>query len=379
MKKSSIWGIVLLIIVVIIVVVSTNTGSKSETMSNEPIRIGFIGPLTGGAAPYGEPAANAVKLAVSEINKAGGVNGRTIEVTYEDGKCSGTDASTAAQKLVSIDKVTYIIGAGCSGESFSIIPIITSAKVTTISPISSAPKLSGASPYFLRNNPNDNLFGPLLADYLAKQGLKKVAILAEQTDYGQQIKTVFAAELVKNGQTLVASQDYTSDSTDFRSLLSKIKDAKPDVVFIAAQNGANFIRATQQARALNLNAPIANVYLGTDPAIASSTTVLEGTIFADLPGLSTEKGKQFLASYQQTYKSTPSYPFYAGAAYDDAYLFAQAIKIVGDDSTKVAQYLHSMPAYTGSIGTYSFDQNGDITGYQPLFQKIEKGKLVDLQ
>ena len=372
--SKTVWWIVGLVIVVIIIVVVSRGGSNNSG----PIKIGFIGPLTGGAAPYGEPSANAVKIAVGEINAAGGVNSRPLQVIYEDGKCSGPDAAGAAQKLVNIDKVKYLIGGGCSGESFSVVPIITAAKVLAISPISSAPKLSGSSPYFIRNNPNDNLFGPSLADFLASSSYKTVATISEQTDYAQGIKTVFLAELQKDGLASADVEDFTSDTTDFRTILSKVRDSKPDVLFINAKSGANFIHIAQQARQLGIKAQLANVYLGTDPLIASSTDLLNGAVFADLPGLSTEKGKQFMASYQSAYGSLPPYPFYAGAAYDDVYLITDGIKSVGDDPTKVMSYLHSLPNYTGAIGTYSFDQNGDISGYKPLFQKIVDGKLVNL-
>src|SRR5438309_1367757 len=94
-----------------------------QVANNEPIKIGFIGPLTGDGAVYGEPYRNMVVMAVEEINKAGGVDGKSIEVVYEDGKCNGKDGANAAQKLVNVDKVQVIIGGVCSSETLAAVPV----------------------------------------------------------------------------------------------------------------------------------------------------------------------------------------------------------------------------------------------------------------
>ncbi|MDP6562065.1 MAG: ABC transporter substrate-binding protein, partial [Candidatus Peribacteraceae bacterium] len=91
-----------------------------------PIKIGYIGPLTGEAASYGVDTLNGTELAVAEINAAGGINGRLIELITEDGRCTGTDAASAAQKLVNVDKVVAIIGGQCSGETLAAAPIVES-------------------------------------------------------------------------------------------------------------------------------------------------------------------------------------------------------------------------------------------------------------
>ncbi len=353
------------------------SSSSSNTALTGPIKIGFIGPLTGDAAAYGEPTQNAVKLAVDELNKAGGVSGRQLEVIYEDGKCTGQDAASAAQKLVNVDHVKYIIGGMCSGETFSIIPIASPAKVFVISPVSSAPKLSGSSPYFLRNNPSDNQPATALADYLAKS-YKKIAIISENTDYAQGLRTVFNAEVQKDGVAIVSDESYDSNTTDFRSLLTKVKGANPDAIFIDSQTSANLLRIAQQTHQLNISTQLASAVFN-DPATVGAGAVVNGLVLADPPGLSMEgRGPAFLTSYQTAYGSPPTYQFYAGAAYDDVYLIAQAITNVGDDSTKVVQYLHQLSSFTGAIGTYHFDQDGDFVGINSILQQIQNGKVVNL-
>ena len=343
-----------------------------------PIKIGFIGPLSGDAAAYGEPIKNGIELAVNEINGKGGVDGRQIQMIYEDGKCSGKDSASAAQKLVNIDKVKYIIGGVCSGEAFGFSPITIEAKVFTIMPGASAPKLSGVSPYLMRNNPNDNLVGVALADFIAKSH-KSVFTISEQTDFAQGIESVFLAQVQKNKLTNSGTQSYDSKTTDFRSLLLKVKDANPDVVFINAQTGANVLRIAQQARQIGIKSQFVGTAFGPDPAVQAGGSAVEGMVFADAPGLASEgAGKDLFTKYKATYGKDPAFAFYVGAAYDGVYLISKAVSSVGDDSNSVQKYMHSISNYRGTIGTYSFDNNGDIVGIIPIFEKIVSGKLVGI-
>lgn len=373
MDKKVIWGIV----VVVIVVIGGWFLLKGAPAQGNTIKIGFIGPLTGDAAVYGVPVQNGVMLAVNEINKNGGIDGKQIQMIYEDGKCTGQDAASAAQKLVNIDQVKYIVGGVCSAEAFGFEPITSAAQVFAIMPGASAPKLAGLSPYLMRNNPNDNITGAAIADYMAKQ-YKNPAVISEKTDYAQGIKTVFLAQAQKDGLNVVSTQDYDTGTTDFRSLLASVKAANPDVIWINAQTSANLILIGTQARQLGIKAPFMTAPFN-DQSIIAAGAAMNGLVTATPPGLaSAGKGAAFTAAYTTAYGAAPQYAFYAGAAYDDVYLIAQAITAVGDDTTKVEQYLHSLPSYTGTIGTYSFDQNGDVVGINPVFQKLENGQFVTL-
>src|SRR3989338_6431973 len=109
-----------------------------------PIKIGFIGPLTGDIAGIGADMLNGVQVAVDEVNADGGINGRQIELIAEDGRCNGADAASAAQKLVNVDNVFAIVGAGCSSETLAAAPIVNDGKVVMISPVSSSPEVSAA-------------------------------------------------------------------------------------------------------------------------------------------------------------------------------------------------------------------------------------------
>ncbi len=379
MESSKSGGVKVVIWVVIALLVVFGIYSvlkKSTPTETGPIKIGFIGPLSGDAASVGEPIKNGAELAVKEINANGGVNGRQIEMIYEDGACNGKNAASVAQKLVNIDKVKYIVGGICSPEAFGFYPIAVAAKVFTLMPGASAPKLSGVSPFVMRNNPNDNLVGVALADFLVKS-YKNVYTITEQTEFAQGIEAVFLAQMQKNNLTNSGQQGFDSKTTDFRSILLKVKEANPDVVFINVQTPPSLLRIAQQARQLGIKSQFVSTSFGPDPAVQSGGSAVEGMIFADAPGLASEgKGKDLINKYKVAYGKDPSYAFYVGAAYDAVYLVSKAISSVGDDTNKVQEYMHKVSNYVGTIGTYSFDKNGDIMGIIPIFEKIVGGKLV---
>lgn len=347
----------------------------STSVETGVLKIGFVAPLTGDAAAFGEEEQKGVQLAIAEINSSGGIAGRQVEALYEDGKCSGQDAVSAAEKLVNIDKVHYIIGGACSGEAIAMVPVATAAQVLVISPSASAPKLSGISEYFVRNYPSDSAPGTDLAAHVRKQ-YANVAVLSENTEYAQGLRDVFVNKTRELGGNVVVNETFPENTTDFRTMLLKVKAARPDVVFINPQNGSGIARIATQARQLGITADFVGINY-TGPDVLSAGKAVEGMVFAVAPGIASEgKGAKLIENYISTYGSDPAYPYVLGAAYDDVYLLKLAIEKRGDDATKVAQYLRSMPAFTGAIGTYSFDGNGDVVGIQMLFQKIQNGQLV---
>lgn len=371
-------GIIIVIVLILIVwAISALVGNNGEQSSDEPIKIGFIGPLTGDAAAYGEAARNGVAIAVDEINSAGGINGQQVEVIYEDGKCSGKDAASAAQKLVSIDQVKVIVGGTCSGETFGAAPVTLPAKVILFSSVSSAPKVGDLGRYVFRNHPNDNLAGDQLARYISSH-YKKVAIISEQTDYAQGLRTAFTEALKAGTATLVFDESYVSSTKDFRSMISKLKDSGAEALFIDAQVGSNAAQIAKQARDLGVGAQLFTAYL-TGPEFVKANPAVEGTIIIDVPGLSSgAKGEALLDAYSAKYKSEPNYKFFVGTSYDATHIVADAIEAEGLDTDKIADYLHSLKDYTGSIGTYSLDsEKAEVIGLGLVFRQVKNGEAID--
>ncbi len=379
MNKSTKW-IIGIIVVVIIVAVSYFVSKSPSKVSAEPIKIGFIGPLTGDAASYGEPIKNSVALAVEEINTMGGINGRKIQMIYEDGKCTGKDAVNAVQKLINIDKVKIIIGGVCSGETLSILPITDPAKVLVISPSASSPDLTGASKFFFRNNPSDADGGKTLAKLVIKK-YRKAAIISESTDYAQALGKVFVNSFIAAGGEVVANESFAPQTKDFRSILAKIKVANPEAIIINTQTEIAAGIIVNQVKELGITTQLygTNMLAGTS-AIEIAGANAEGILLVDTPGLSDDNPKavKFLSNYKAKYGKT-TFEFYLGAAYDDVYILAQAISEVGTDTEKLRDYLSKIKNYSGVIGTYHFDDKGDLAGIEDAIKQIKDGKAVEVK
>ena len=203
------------------------------------IAIGAILPLTGDGAFYGESIQRALDLATEEINKSGGINGRKINIIYEDSKASPMEGVNAFNKLVQIDKVQVVIGGAISSVTLAIAPIANKEKIVFMSPLSSAPEITNAGDFIFRNVPSD-LYGGKVAAYFAikYQGWKSAAILYVSNDFGTSLANVFSNEVERLGGKIVDKESYVPASTDFRAQLVIINSEKPDVIFVASYREA---------------------------------------------------------------------------------------------------------------------------------------------
>lgn len=356
----------------------SSMGGKQTSNDTGVVKIGAVLPLTGDAAVYGEPLNKVLQIAVGEINANGGINGRQVQLLVEDGKCNGQDAASAAQKLINVDGVKVIIGGFCSSESLAMVPIAAAAKVALISPGSSSPKLTNASPYFVRNYPSDSAQGAVLANIaFTDKGWKKVAFIQEQTDYAQGVQSAFSAEFTKLGGT-VTNEQFPTETADFRSLVSKVKSGNPDAVFLSVQTPAVAARILTQIKQLGWKPKLmaADVVPGDPETVSKYKDILEGTLTAEFGTDATNpKFAAMIASYKTKYGEEPPYQGYAQTVYDSAYLVQGAIVAVGYDGTKVANWLHTVKDWQGASGLVTIGANGDpVTGHRP--EVISGGKVM---
>lgn len=375
MKRAILWIVVLIVVVGVIAAIANNN-KKPAAVETGPIKVGFIGPLSGGGAPYGDATKGGVQFAVDKLNANGGIHGRQIQVIYEDGKCNGKDAATAASKLVNIDNVKYIIGMPCSGEVLSVAPISEPKKVVLLVQ-GSSPDITNAGKYIFRVFPSDLISSQTVADHAIAKGKKTAAAIVENTEYSVALDKAFEPYYEKLGGKITDSETYDSNTTDFRSILSKIKTSNPQMLLIDAQVGSNAARIAKQARDLGIQAQFYTLYFSGDDFVKSSDAV-NGTYIVDVPILNATdpKTQGFITDYKKGYSSDPAYLFFTGGSYDETNILAQALAQVGDDTDAVSQYLYKLPSYTGTIGTYHFDQNGDVVGVPLRMLQVVNGKTV---
>lgn len=223
--KKIITGVI--VIILIIVGVSYFGKNSKQSAVKEPIKIGFVGPLSGEGASFGETEKNATELALQDINAD--PKSPKFEVVYEDGKCNGKDATSAIQKLISIDNVKIILGGTCSSETLAMAPIAEQNKVLMLSAFSSNPAITNAGDYIFRNSPKDTDVAYLDADTIAKL-YKKVALISENTDYSQGVREVMKKVFTEKGIIVVADELYSntgSQIVDFRSLYDQNRIDRP--------------------------------------------------------------------------------------------------------------------------------------------------------
>lgn len=341
------------------------TEKKSEVPGkNGTYKIGAVFPLTGDGAAYGEPARDITRLAIDEINKEGGVNGMKLEVIYEDGKCNGKDASSALQKLISIDKVQAVFAGACSSEALAMVPIGTQNKVVLFSPAASSPDLTGASKFFFRDYPSDASQGKVLAAEALKRGWKKIAFMQEKKDYPLGIYKAFSAEFEKGGGVLI-KEEFASDSTDFRSQLKKLQVQNPDALFIDSQTSATGGRVLKQLKESKWKPQLflSDAFGGDVELMKANAPFLEGALAAEF-GIdeNNQKFQHLLTIYKDAYKKDVPYKSYAQTEYDAPYILRDGIKAVGYNGEKLAEWSRTITDWEGASGKVTIEPSGDRAG-----------------
>ncbi|MCG2694680.1 ABC transporter substrate-binding protein [Candidatus Parcubacteria bacterium] len=376
--NNTIKWIIGIIIVVAIVWFGFLNKSEPKQISNEPIKIGMIAPLTGDAASYGEPMRNVVQIAVDEINGAGGINGRNIELIAEDGKCVGADSVSAMNKLVNIDKVQVVIGGFCSGESLSAEPIATLNKVLLISGGSSSPDLTNKSFYFVRDYPSDATQGEVLAKNANGRNMKTIAFIQEQTDYSIGLFNSFSDNF--NGK--IIKEEFPSSTSDFRTQITKLKASNPDALFIDVQTPAAGEKIIRQLKELGWNVSlfVSDVVIAYSPIIEGQKDILEGAVGAEFSvNLENSKFQHLLETYKKKFNvdDMPIYS-YAQTMYDTVYLLKEGIEKVGYNGDKLAKWIRTIENWEGASGLITIKPDGDREGGHVL-KIVKDGKAVVLE
>jgi len=373
-------GIIGVFVVVLLIVLAVLPGekapaktAKTSQRSTQPITIGFIGPLTGDAASIGQMAQQSVGLAVEEVNKEGGINGRPLQVIYEDGQCNANSAANAAQKLVTLDNVPVIIGGLCSSETLAAAPI-AEGKTVLLSPCSSNPDITNAGDYVFRAYPSDSFQGKFAAEYAFENFGHKAAILYCNSDWCVGLKDVFGERFRELGGEVVAVEAFEQSSRDLRTQLLKVKTANPDSVYMPSYTEATII-GLKQAKELGMTMHFlggdawddAKIYEGAGNAAEGIRFVVPKVTWpADF--------KQKMVA--KTGKTDT--PVCVPQAYDDVKMLANAMRKVGPDAAKVKDQLYTVQGYEGVSGTISFDENGDLKEATYVVKEVRDGKAEDM-
>jgi branched-chain amino acid transport system substrate-binding protein len=332
-------------------------GSKDGDMIN----IGGLAPLTGDVSLYGINVNNGVKIAVEEINAAGGVLGKQINYIVYDEKGDATEAVNAYNKLVNNDKIVALIGDVTSTPTLAVAQQAVLDNMPMITASGTAADITAVGPNVFRACFIDPFQGELMASYAANRlGAKKAAILYDtSSDYSVGLKDSFVAEAGRIGLEIVANEGYASGDIDFKTQLTKIVSAGADVLFLPEYYEAVALIAPQ-AREVGF----AGALLGADgwdsvveSIDAGNLYSIEGSYFCAHASLKStdEAFVAFVEKYQKKYGQMPN--MFAALGYDAAMIMFDAIERAGStDSAAIIEALKAID-YTGITGHVTFDEN----------------------
>lgn len=352
--------------------------------SKEPIKIGAILSITGPASFIGEPEKNTILMLAEQINKAGGIQGRPIEVIIEDSKSEETQAVLAAKKLIEKDKVVAIIGPSTTGESMAVIPIVTQAKIPMISLAAGTGITEPVSEryWIFKTAQYDRSAVEAIYKHMQKKGIKKVGILTIATGFGDQGRKALLELAPKFGITIVADERYKPKDSDMTVQLMKAKNAGAEAI-INWSVGPEQVIVVKNWHALKLGIPLYQSHgWGSKKNIQLAGPAAEGVI-APLGRIvvwdklsDKHPQKKILKNYEEAYiakfKTEPG--TFGGHAYDAFMMVVEALKKVGPDPAKIRNYMENniknWPGVSGIFNMSPKDHCGlDSTSFEMVVVK----------
>ena len=340
---------------------------------DDPFRIGVMESLTGPGETYGTVASQAKQMAVDEINAAGGVDGRTLELVVEDSKCGAQDAIAAYKKLTQVEGLKIILGTSCSGAMLGVAPLAEADGTILFSGLASNPDIAKAGDYIFRTQISDIQVGIATGNTLWADGIRTLATITESTDYAEGVRRTSVAQFEEHGGKVVAAERYLPEVTDFRSQLTKLIAASPDALHLAPQSEFSAGTIVKQARELGFEGPIyaETVSVGTTALqIAGDAATGMKAITADLDP-DNEKAQEVLANFRARYNYV-TLPWHLGSAYDDVYIAAECLKQTKDDQNAdgFRDCMYDI-TWSGAIGDdYSFDSDGEVVGLSRVVVEV---------
>jgi branched-chain amino acid transport system substrate-binding protein len=368
-------------------------GVTTLSFAADPIKIGVDGPFTGGSSSMGVSMRDGVRLAIDEINKSGGVLGRPLLGVERDDEAKNERGVQIAQELVNKEKVTAVVGYINTGVALASQRFFQEAKIPVLNNVATGSIITHqfdkeADNYVFRNSAHDSIQAPMIVEEaIARRRFKKVAILADSTNYGQLGREDLEKALKAKGITPVAVEKFNIKDVDMTAQLLKAKEAGAEAV-LTYGIGPELAQIANGMTKLGWKVPLVgswtlsmanyidNAGPGGEGARMPQTFIQEPT---------TPKRQAFIISYLKTFNpknARMDSPVSAAQGYDSVYLLAAAIKQAGStEGPKVKAALEDLKApIEGVVTTYnkpfSKTDHDAITANIPVFGEVKGGKVV---
>jgi branched-chain amino acid transport system substrate-binding protein len=323
------------------------------------IRVGVSGSFTGATAFYGQEAKNGAELAIAQLNKENGQY--KFEMVVADDECTPAGGASAYGSLIDVEKVDVILGSPCSGAVLAGMPLLPASKVPALAVSATNPAITaqagtGGNPYIWRMNIGDDIMSRVFSEYIAGEGVKKVATIAVNNDYGRGGVSAFKASLPTQNVAVVAEQYYTQGAGEFRSQLNNIRASGAQAMLIvgAHQDAAVLIRQLKElaldirvfARGDVVSKGFQDV--AGDPALGNG--IQEANNWDSTYAAYPEFAKEYLDKYDHDPQS------YAVQAWMGVNVIAQAAKAAGGGREGIQKGLDTI-SWDSPLGPIKFDDH----------------------
>jgi branched-chain amino acid transport system substrate-binding protein len=345
------------------------------------IKIGAVTCLTGGLSTFGVSSKQGADLAVGEINNAGGVLGEPIDLIVEDNGSKAGETATIFRKFVSQDKVAAILGDLTSSATMEGAPIAQDAKIPMLTPSATNVAITKVGNYIFRSCFVDPFTGRIMAKFALDQLKAKQAIVITDVkqDYSVGLTEAIRQYFVANGARILTELSYSSGDTNFRTQLTEVRVAHPDVIFLPGYytEAALILR---QAKQLGIDCPFVGGEGWDSPVLIQiAGKSADGNYYTDHFSANdpSPRVQKFVQEYRAKYGSIPD--ALAALWYDGARLLAQALQRAGSaDPEKIRDALAGTRDFEGVTGRISIDENRNAA--KPgVILKIENGALKMVQ
>ncbi len=351
-----------------------------------PIRIAVAGPMSGSGAAFGEMIKRGATLKAEEVNAAGGIGGRRLELQIEDDKGNTAEATNVARKLAADPRISIVVGHFNSTCSNAAKEEYNRKGVVMFSPGSTNVNVCAGYPWVFRNLYRDDYQGIFLAQYARKiLGVEKVGVFYDNDDYGKGLRDAFLSEAKKVGLTVVVDEAYIRERTqDFKPLLSKLKGTGVTAIFVAGLYNEGALIAKTAREDLGMKDLL---FLGGDGLMSPDFIKIAGKAaegaYITTPFLfntpnETPEAKAFFAKFKEKFGTAPD--TWAALTYDAVGMAVEAIKAVGTDRKAIRDWFASRTsketAYHGITGPTYFDAEGDCYSKGAHVATVRDGRFV---
>jgi branched-chain amino acid transport system substrate-binding protein len=338
---------------------------QAVAQDKTPIVIGAVQPLTGPVSIDGLSVVQGIKIATEKVNAAGGVLGRPISVTIEDGKGDPVESVNAVEKLIRRDKVPAIIGCWASSATLAAMPIVKRNQVPLLVETSTAPMITDQkNEWVFRFTSHNDVDGALMEQYLVpKLGFKKVAYLAVNNDWGRSMANAVTKMMDKTGGKVLFVEYASVAETNFTPMLTRIKSSEADTMILTTSiQSVGMILKQFRELGMKMNVFVTSAIPAEKVIDIAGKEASEGVYFFNRyvayapPKGKEEENKKLIEAYHKTYPGKAP-DMYVAFGYDAVLIMADAIKRAGDVKADKIRAALEKTDFFGLTGQVKFDEN----------------------